>query len=177
VPTTASPVPANNNNCGGYYSLDNPFHQNFGDPNCEFANNPAAAKDSLLSLLKQLDTADHAATWFAMIPLESSYNPNAWASPSTGTPDQGGAWGLLQMGQGSQNKPYDNGRVYWQEQVKNAVLHLQTFETPNKWNSCGYWASARALVSPLILRQYPTHIGYWGDAENLKNVGSCFTIP
>jgi len=137
----------NNNTCNGYYDFNtpgpngyNPLHKNFGDPKCEFASNIAKAKDDLKTLLNKLDNT-HATSWFQMIQRESSYNPNAWASPATGTPDVGGAWGLLQMGQGSNTRPYDKGNVYWGNQINNAITDIKT----RKYNTCIYWQAAKDL--------------------------------
>lgn len=148
--TTNNPEP-NDNTCNNHYNLNkNPLHKNFGDPNCEFVINPAAAKDKLLTLLKQkqLDP-EHAELWSQFPRIESSYNPNAWASPATGTPDSVGAWGLFQMGRGK-NGQYDHGDVFWQNQTINAVSHIRH----GNFNSCDYFQAAR----------------------DLRRIGGCFTV-
>ena len=67
----------------------------------------------------------------AIIPLESSFDPNATAAAVNGT-----AYGLLQMDSGL-NGQFDNGQVNWKIQVSNAVAYNNNLAV--KW--C-YWGSA-----------------------------------
>lgn len=146
---SADYVPPSDNTCEGKYTANmskNPTKKNFGDPTCNFT------KDALHNLLRTEDPQD-ADFWFnEVVRCESAYNPNAWASPSTGTPDPGGAWGLYQMGSSTppgqappaegRGGPTDRGDVPWVLQTKNAVA---------KSNQLGgdqagmrrYWACAR----------------------------------
>ncbi|HWY78940.1 MAG TPA: hypothetical protein VNW29_01140 [Candidatus Sulfotelmatobacter sp.] len=138
VPTkssTQTKIPtANTSTCSGKYKLTNPRKMNFGDPSCNFT------KNDLYTLLKQQDPAN-ASRWFnTVVPCESGYNPNAYASPATGTPDKGGAWGLFQMGQGKNGK-YDHGDVDWHLQSSNSVTYNKSVINGN-WR---YWACARAF--------------------------------
>jgi hypothetical protein len=127
-------VPPNTSTCGGKYRLTNPRKKNFGDPSCNFT------KNDLFTLLKQQDPAN-ATKWFnTVVSCESGYNPNAYASPATGTPDKGGAWGLFQMGQGK-NGTYDHGDVEWRLQASNAVNYNNKVIKGN-WR---YWACAKAF--------------------------------
>lgn len=126
----------NNNTCGnsGYsrYMQINPTHKNFGDPSCNMS------KDKLYAIIKQLDPDNVDRWFFVVVPGESGYNPNAYAPPSTGTPDAGGAWGLFQMGQGK-NGDYDHGNVDWIKQTFNAI-NYRKITINGSWR---YWATAR----------------------------------
>jgi hypothetical protein len=129
VATTGEPT-----NCDEKYAADiakNPLRANFGDPLCDFT------KDGLYTLLKQIDP-QNADQWFSkVIPCESGYNPNAYASPATGTPNPYGAWGLFQMGNRSQsNNSNDLGDVPWNSQASNAVAYLALLNG----NGARYWA-------------------------------------
>jgi hypothetical protein len=120
--------------CGGKYRLNNPIHQNFGDPQCNFT------KNLLFTLLQNIDPA-HALIWFIeVIPCESGYDPNALQDPSQAV-DKAGAWGLFQMGRGK-NGIYDHGDVQWFQQAENAVMYNNNlFHNGVGWH---YWACARA---------------------------------
>lgn len=132
--TTPGNTAANTSKCGGKYPLSNPRKKNFGDPGCNFT------KNALYTLLKTQDAAN-ASKWFnTVVRCESSYNPNAYASPAIGTPDKGGAWGLFQMGQGK-NGTYDHGDVAWALQSSNAVNYNNKVIKGN-WR---YWACAKAF--------------------------------
>jgi hypothetical protein len=133
APGAPADVPATTDTCSGKYKLTNPRGQNFGDPQCNFD------KNTLYTQLKQSDAAN-ADIWFnEVVPCESAYNPNAYAPPTTGTPDAGGAWGLFQMGQGK-NGQSDHGDVVWGMQAANAV-NYNTNVIGGNWR---YWACAKA---------------------------------
>jgi hypothetical protein len=132
VPSGA-PVAATTDTCSGKYKLTNPRGQNFGDPQCNFD------KNTLFTQLQQED-ASNADIWFnEVVPCESGFNPNAYAPPTTGTPDAGGAWGLFQMGQGK-NGALDHGDVVWGSQASNAVNYNKTV-LKGSWR---YWACAKS---------------------------------
>ena len=134
---TGGGVPPTADNCNGKYEFThwtskNPLNANYGDPLCDFT------KDDLYTLIQQTDPAN-ADFWYTCARMESTYVPNAYAGPETGTPDQGGAWGLYQMGRGL-NGPTDHGDVEWKQQLQNAVAHSK------KTNSFkDYWQCARDL--------------------------------
>ncbi len=133
--------PPNTNTCGGTYNLDNPLSQNFGDPNCALTT--VSDRNKIYTLLKEQDPA-HADIWFFnVIPCESSYNPDTYASQaSIGTPDPAGAWGLFQMGRG-RNGQYDHGDVAWEKQVSNAVNYNNNLiQNGAAWR---YWQCASFL--------------------------------
>jgi hypothetical protein len=128
--------------CDGYYTLNNPLG-NFGDPQCALVD----AKNLIYTRLQAIDPAN-ASYWFnVVIPCESSYNPNAYAPPSTGTPDSNGAWGLLQMGSdpdgdgSGKNGPYDRGDVPWETQLYNAVQYNRILI--NNGTPWAYWWCAK----------------------------------
>lgn len=135
----------NANNCNSTYNLSqNPIGQNFGDPSCNFT------LDGLYALLEQEDP-ENADYWFnTVIPCESpGYDPNLYyrTGAAGDTPDEGGAWGLFQMGSSLNgagtpgsglNGPYDRGDVPWQQQVTNAVNYKDEVLNGG-WR---YWACA-----------------------------------
>ncbi len=129
-------VPPTYSDCGNSsYAMQmekNPDKSNFGDPECNF--NEAV----LYETLKKEDPLN-ADFWYKCALLESSYIPVAYAPPSTGTPDSGGAWGLYQMGRGK-NGPTDHGDVNWPNQIVNAVGHSRL---TNSFKD--YWQCARDL--------------------------------
>lgn len=139
----------NTTDCGGFYTLNNKINKNFGDPSCTLKGD----KDKIFQELEsQLGGSSDRMKWFAVIiPCESGYNANAFADhEAVGTPDQGGAWGLFQMGScidapgtacDGKNGPYDKGDVPWQTQIRNAVEYNRILErNRRKWT---YWACAR----------------------------------
>ncbi len=137
-PGTTPPgnVPPNNDNCGGFYLLDNPLG-NFGDPNCDFSENGLYLYLQSINPSGGPNTVGSADWWFFTVaPCESNYNPNSYRSPTTGppfTPDPNGAWGLYQMGStGHANATYDFGNVEWHLQSDNAKGLLAE-------NGVGYW--------------------------------------
>lgn len=147
---SADYVPPSINSCQKYEAnmRKNPIQKNFGDPTCNFN------KDALLNLLKTEDPPN-ADFWFnEVIRCESAYNPNAWASPNTGTPDPGGAWGLYQMGSSTPGQPgqpppaegrggpNDRGDVPWVLQTKNAVSKGKQLGG-TRTSLARYWACAR----------------------------------
>ncbi len=145
-----SNAPANADTCDGYYTLNNPYHAdgspaNFGDPSCTLLiNRRPSDKDKLYAMLKELDP-QHADDWFFnIIPCESGYIPNAYASQeSIGTPQETGAWGLYQMGKSGAAGNYDFGAVPWQQQTLNAINHNRILiETDRAFR---YWACADYL--------------------------------
>lgn len=140
-PIDGNYLPPNQDNCGGKYSFKNATG-NFGDPGCNFD------KNALHEMLKTQDPANADRWFFKIVPCESGYNPNAYAPPSTGTPDGAGAWGLYQMGSSKppgspppapgKNGPNDRGDVPWPIQTNNATTYGK------KISSLGaYWACAR----------------------------------
>jgi len=135
--TTGGPVPGSNKNtCNNTYTLNNPRGMNFGDPNCDFK------KEDLSAYLQKIDPAN-ASNWYSVIAIcESGYNPNAYASPATGTPDAGGAWGLFQMGQGK-NGQYDHGDVYWRTQADGAVNYRNKVIN----GSWAYWGTRNGCAA------------------------------
>ncbi len=141
----------NSETCGGFYAeLKNPIRKNFGDPACDFKSN----KDKVLSLLelKLGATNRDVLKWFAVIvPCESGFNANAYAGHAeVGTPDEGGAWGLGQMGScttapgtgcDGKNGRYDKGDVPWYTQIDNMLKYNDILAANRKkWQ---YWACAR----------------------------------
>jgi hypothetical protein len=120
TPPTASPPPPPP---GGSCSIP-PTAGNFGDACGDFSIS------ALDAYIKSVDPTN-AATWMAIVPLESSFNPNATAVAVNGT-----AYGLLQMDSGL-NGQFDNGQVNWKDQVSNAVAYNNNLAV--KW--C-YWGSA-----------------------------------
>ncbi len=142
APVNANYVPPSADTCGGKYKLTSPLKMNFGDPQCNFN------KDALYSQLKTEDPAN-ADVWFnKVVPCESGYNPNAYAGPSTGTPDAAGAWGLYQMGSANppgspppapgKNGINDRGDVPWTIQTTNATTYGKKIARLG-----AYWACAR----------------------------------
>ncbi len=140
----------NDENCNGFYTLNNKIHKNFGDPGCDYKSDKDKAKQELIARLGA-DNPDVNKWALVVIPCESGYNANAYAShESIGTPDKGGAWGMFQMGScidapGSgcdgKNGPYDKGDVNWQLQIRNAVEYNRILErNRRKWQ---YWACAK----------------------------------
>ncbi len=138
-------------NCEGFYDLSNPIDSNFGDLQCELPDNEVKYKDDLYALLKHLDPPN-ADFWFnQVIRCESGYNPNTYYRNGAAgeTPDEGGAWGLYQMGseyganlippQG--NGPLDRGDVPWRQQTKNAIDYY--YQQMDGANMGAYWACAR----------------------------------
>jgi hypothetical protein len=133
--TAAGYVAPNDNTCGGKYNLNNAIHKNFGDPSCD------ATPEKIMAMIKQKDPAN-AAFLTALIPCESSYNPNAY-NPRARDPQ--GAWGLFQIGSSTpqgQAPPgtmrdgydtFDRGDVNWQLQIDNAI---KLYKDRGK----GYWA-------------------------------------
>ena len=85
--------------------------------------------------LLQVDPAN-ADKWFAIILMESGFNPLAY-NPNASDP--AGAWGLLQMGRG-RNGPSDRGDVDWQTQIANAVAYNNLIG-----GSFCYWEAAIIL--------------------------------
>lgn len=135
-------TPPNASTCSKNYQFTSPLKKNFGDPRCDFS------KDKLYKQLKQLDPKN-AMTWYIkVIPCESGFNPNAYASPQTGTPDAHGAWGLFQMGSSTpagknppapgKNGRYDRGDVSWETQIINATTYGKQLSRLG-----AYWACAR----------------------------------
>lgn len=111
----------NSDTCNGFYTLTSPSG-NFGDPNCDFADDGtrAQAMNKIGEILKAQDP-NNADAWFQIIiPAESSWVPNAYAPSST---SGNGAYGLYQMNpEGkSTSGPYDIGNVGWAEQTSNAM--------------------------------------------------------
>ncbi len=158
---SASPIssgeetPANAETCDGYYTgdyaLNNPYYDddtgaNFGDPACTLlAARRPSDKSKLYTLLKELDP-QYADEWFNnIIPCESGFNPNAYASQeSIGTPDPAGAWGLYQMGRGRANE-FDHGDVDWRKQTSNAINYNKLLFEPGNAGPFEYWACADHL--------------------------------
>ena len=139
-------TPANAENCDGYYSLDNVYNvdgtgANFGDPACTMLTERRPSdKDKLYAMLQELDP-QYAIDWFTqIIPCESNFNPNVFASQeSIGTPDPAGAWGLYQMGRGRVNE-FDHGDVAWEKQTTNAINYNRILL--NQGDDFMYWACA-----------------------------------
>jgi hypothetical protein len=130
-------VAPSSDDCGGKFKSNSPIGKNFGNPSCSFS------KDKLMTLLKEVDSAN-AAKWFSKIaPCESNYNPNAY---NAGAVDAAGAWGLYQMGSAKppgspppapgKNGVNDRGDVNWELQSTNAAAY-------QKKAGWGYWACAR----------------------------------
>jgi len=126
-------VPANDDTCGGFYTgynaLTSPY-KNFGDPLCDFGNDP----DKLYGILLNLDPGK-ADTWFSIAQCESGFNPNAYLAAST---SGRGAYGLFQMNPaGEGNGQYDVGNVVWGLQISNAINYNKEIK-----GSFDYWACA-----------------------------------
>lgn len=139
--------------CGTTYNLTNTspdytkFYPkyapaNFGDAKCEFTQqNLAKTKNDAYTYLQSLGiSSTDLSIWNdVVIPCESGWDPNAYASQADiGTPDPGGAWGLVQMGQG-RNGPNDNGKTAWRQQLSNAINYNKGIG--GSWR---YWACAQA---------------------------------
>lgn len=130
-------TPPTTDNCNGKWDFTkwpdkNPLNANYGDPVCDFT------QDDLYTLIQQTDPPN-AEFWYMCAGMESTYHPNAYAGPDTGTPDAGGAWGLFQMGRGK-NGPTDHGDVEWRLQLRNAVAHSKKTTSFKD-----YWQCARDL--------------------------------
>lgn len=129
-------VPPSYTDCGNssyaQHIEKNPDKSNFGDPECNFD------EAKLFEALKKEDPSN-ADFWYKCALLEASYIPVAYAPPSTGTPDAGGAWGLYQMGRGK-NGPTDHGDVNWPNQITNAIGHSKLTSSFKE-----YWQCARDL--------------------------------
>lgn len=121
-------VPANKDNCGGKYVLNNPLG-NFGDPNCDFTI------EELTQQLQSIDSSN-VDNWLAILAKESGFNPNDY---NPGAVDPAGAWGLFQMGRGL-NGQYDHGDVVWNLQATNAINYNKIDN-----NKFCYWEAAREL--------------------------------
>ena len=137
-------VAPNTDNCGGKYTsyMANNYllHKNFGDPQCNFN------KDQVYTDLEQQDPPDAATFFTIIIPCESGWIPDAWAPPSTGTPNSQGAWGLFQMGDSrppgqstDANTIDDRGDVNWQLQIVSATKRAKSTPSLNA-NNGGYWS-------------------------------------
>ncbi len=147
------PAPSSDN-CGGEWDFSKWPEQNslgnYGDPLCNFS------KDNLRKLIETTETnPEFVNIWYNIIvPGESiGYHPNAYAPPSSGTPDAAGAWGLYQMGSSTppppgqappaegKNGPLDRGDVNWELQTSNAIRYNRekihcNFE---------YWSTASSI--------------------------------
>jgi len=154
-------IPPNHNTCNGYYSLNNPVG-NFGDPNCEFANNPAKAKSNLYALLRQLDPSYVTIWYMKLIPAESGYNPNAYLGAST---SGAGAYGLVQMNPAGHGQ-YDRGSVYWELQIANGINYNNLVLNPDSMNGgpCG-GRDQHGLQNQHCPAGHPTTWCYWPDWE------------
>lgn len=130
-------APPNNSDCNGYYAnvfqtQPNPLG-NFGDPTCSLTT--SQGRNNAIAMLKQLDPQNWQTWIYIVIPCESEWIPNSYASHErVGTPDPGGAWGLFQDGSrfSYNNDPLDRGDVQWEKQIQNVVNLLQE----RGW---GYW--------------------------------------
>lgn len=140
-------------NCNGKYKLDNPWHKNFGDPNCNFT---IAGE---VRLLQQYDPS-RADQWKVVVRNECSWNPNAYNGQSVAK----GAFGCFQMDRsvpdpflpmGAQsragNGPYDRGDLDWPVQASDAFWYLvnKNANEPHKywepWRNCFPTAAYPAL--------------------------------
>jgi uncharacterized repeat protein (TIGR01451 family) len=153
APPTEGYVPPQpiSNTCSNKYNFSkwpdqNPLG-NYGDPQCNFT------KDNLYTLLQAKETnPEFVNIWFNMVvPVESGYSPNAFASPDDSVQcslDCAGAWGLYQMGSSKppgqappapgKNGEYDRGDVNWETQTTMAINYNRILLKCN----FRYWASA-----------------------------------
>ncbi len=141
-PVSGEYLAPNSTNCSGKYSLTTAIG-NFGDPSCNFDQN------TLYDMLVAQDAANADIWFFRIVPCESGYDPNAYAPPSTGTPDAGGAWGLFQMGSSTppgqpppapgKNDVTDRGDVNWPVQASNATSYAKLIGGDLQ----AYWEGAR----------------------------------
>lgn len=113
----------NKSSCGGVYGLHNPTGLNFGDYNCEVAQNGAFAykvvNNALMNDLEAYGKTKDYCRWRCIMGYESDYNPNNWTN--NGSAD--GAWGLLQMEADACISPTrgTTGNVIWSQQIKNGL--------------------------------------------------------
>lgn len=121
ITTSGNSTVSSDPTCGGKYTSANRYGttseqnpgKNYGDVTCNFS------KDSLYSSLKSLDPKNADRWYYKIIPCESSYEPNHYASNSQSGK---GAWGLFSMNpKGRGNNQYDAGDVNWTEQITNAI--------------------------------------------------------
>lgn len=158
---STNPAP-NNNQCPTYdpqnhqtyaYPLPNPHHindlsgtaaqfarENFADPNCELIIQHTQQyqspydKTPIENMIYQLDPK-YADIWINfIIPTESNWDANIIEYSCLHSTC---AWGLFQMnltGYATSGQ-YDNGSVYWKQQISNAInLNRHLDKTPG---SCG----------------------------------------
>jgi uncharacterized repeat protein (TIGR01451 family) len=148
------PAQPHSNDCNGKYDFsqwpdENPLG-NYGDPQCNFS------KDNLYNHLKAKEpNPEFVNIWFDMVvPVESGFSPNAFASPKDPVQcslDCSGAWGLYQMGSSKppgqsppapgKNGELDRGDVNWEIQTTMAIGYNRELLSCN----FRYWASARSI--------------------------------
>lgn len=164
LPPPDDGLPPNTDDCGGYYAYwmsINPYHTNYGDPQCTMlANLNPADKSKLYDYIKKLDRDDAYVWWDFIIPRESYFSPNAI---NLHAKDSCGAWGLFQMNKKScvppQTDPfvetfwkYRFGDINWEVQAENAINYGNNYRIwfESKYGTCPnakwrYWEAAKHL--------------------------------